>query len=192
MTTDGQRALLIIVVILLVLGLFWLIVLLTRMPKGPDGTASSSGSASDASASLYERLGGIYAIAAVINEFSDRVLADPTVGRGSQNEMLRQWSVNLAPKRLAGLKWMRTLWVAQAAGGPYVFKATVPPNAVAGNLNLQAPHCPFQMSSAEFDVVARILQQTMQDFKVGAQEQKEVLQAFAAHKEEVIACGSGR
>ena len=36
-----------------------------------------------ADASLYERLGGVFAIAAVVDHFSDAVIANPKVGRGS-------------------------------------------------------------------------------------------------------------
>jgi hemoglobin len=36
-----------------------------------------------AEASLYERLGGAFAIAAVIDHFSDAVVANPLTGQGS-------------------------------------------------------------------------------------------------------------
>ena len=75
--------------------------------------------------SLYERLGGIFAIAAVVDHFSDAVVKNPIVGQKSKNPQLQEWHTkNL--KRLPGLKFMRTLWVAQASGGPYQFKATKP------------------------------------------------------------------
>ena len=43
-------------------------------------------------ASLYERLGGVFAIAAVVDHFSDAVIANPKVGRGSANPQLDDWS----------------------------------------------------------------------------------------------------
>src|SRR4026209_258653 len=73
--------------------------------------------------SLYERLGGVFAIAAVVNHFSDAVVKNPIVGHKSKNPQLRQWHTkNL--ERLAGLKFMRTLWVAEVSGGPFKFTAT--------------------------------------------------------------------
>ncbi len=38
--------------------------------------------------SLYERLGGVFAIALVVNRFSDEVVANPKVGKGSPNPQL--------------------------------------------------------------------------------------------------------
>ena len=75
--------------------------------------------------SLYERLGGVFAIAAVVDHFSDAVVKNPIVGQKSKNPQLREWHTkNL--KRLPGLKFMRTLWVCNVSGGPFQFKATKP------------------------------------------------------------------
>src|SRR5450759_667435 len=75
--------------------------------------------------SLYERLGGAFAIAMVINRFSDEVVKNPNVGQGSKNKALNEWS-NKKLDRLPGLKFMRTLWVCDVAGGPMKFQATKP------------------------------------------------------------------
>ena len=40
--------------------------------------------------SLYERLGGVFAIAAVIDHFSDAVVQNPIVGQQSDNPALRE------------------------------------------------------------------------------------------------------
>src|ERR671923_652198 len=75
--------------------------------------------------SLYERLGGVFAIAAVVDHFSDAVVKNPIVGQKSKNPQLRQWHTkNL--QRLPGLKFMRTLWVCNVSGGPFEFTATRP------------------------------------------------------------------
>jgi hemoglobin len=42
--------------------------------------------------SLYDRLGGAFAIAAVIDRFSDALITNPIVGQESQNTALREWS----------------------------------------------------------------------------------------------------
>ena len=75
--------------------------------------------------SLYERLGGVFAIAAVVDHFSDAVVKNPIVGQKSKNPQLREWHTkNLG--RLPGLKFMRTLWVCNVSGGPFQFAATKP------------------------------------------------------------------
>jgi len=67
--------------------------------------------------SLYERLGGAFAIAAVVDHFSDALVHNPIVGQNSENPDLREWHTNNLG-RLPGLKFMRTLWVCNVAGGP--------------------------------------------------------------------------
>src|SRR5262245_55913435 len=74
--------------------------------------------------SLYERLGGVFAIAAVVNHFSDAIVKNPIVGQKSKNPKLREWHTkNLG--RLPGLKFMRTLWVCNVSGGPFQFTGAV-------------------------------------------------------------------
>src|SRR5215472_9069773 len=63
---------------------------------------------------LYERLGGIFAIAAVIDNFSDRLLRNPKIVNA--NPELREWHTATYHTRMPGLKWGRTLWVAMKAG----------------------------------------------------------------------------
>jgi hemoglobin len=67
--------------------------------------------------SLYERLGGAFAIAAVVDHFSEALVHNPIVGQTSENPDLREWHTNNLD-RLPGLKFMRTLWVCNVAGGP--------------------------------------------------------------------------
>jgi hypothetical protein len=55
---------------------------------------------------LYERLGGVFAIAAVVDHFSDAVVQNPIVGQKSENPDLREWHTNNLG-RLPGLKFMR-------------------------------------------------------------------------------------
>lgn len=132
--------------------------------------------------SLYERLGGVFAIAAVIDSFSDALLANPEVGTRSPNPALRDWSVNEQAVRLPGLKFMRTLWVCNVAGGPFEFSATRPGRTVLG---LEEAHRDLAITPAEFDAVAAELAAALDRFNVPAREKEETLAAFAAHKPEV-------
>lgn len=131
--------------------------------------------------SLYDRLGGVFAIAAVIDHFSDAVVRNPIVGQRSGNQALREWHTNNLG-RLPGLKFMRTLWVCNVAGGPFQFSATRPGSTVLG---LEEAHRNLRISPAEFDEVAAELGRTLDSFEVPEQEKGEVLGAFAAHKDEV-------
>ena len=82
-------------------------------------------------ASLYERLGGVFSIAAVVNHFSDAIVENPVVGQKSESPALREWHTNNLD-RLAGLKFMRTLWVCNVAGGPFEYTATKPGSTPVG------------------------------------------------------------
>jgi hemoglobin len=131
--------------------------------------------------SLYERVGGVFSIAAVVDHFSDAVVQNPIVGQQSENPALREWHTkNLI--RLPGLKFMRALWVCKISGGPYEFVATKPGSTPVG---LENAHRDLKISPAEFDEVAAELGRTLDYFKMPTREKNEVLAAFAAHKGEV-------
>ncbi len=131
--------------------------------------------------SLYERLGGAFAIAAVVDHFSDAVVQNPIAGKNSKNPALREWHTkNLG--RLPGLKFMRTLWVCAVAGGPFQYTGTKPGTTEVG---LEEAHRELKISPDEFDEVAAELGRTLDAFKVPQREKEEVLGAFAAHKNEV-------
>jgi hemoglobin len=133
--------------------------------------------------SLYERLGGVFAIAAVVDRFSDALIRNPIVGQRSKNPRLAKWH-NDSLDRLPGLKFMRTLWVCEVSGGPFRFQATKPGST---HLGLEEAHRNLKISPAEFDEVAAELGRTLDHFKVPKREKDEVLGAFAAHKNEVTA-----
>ena len=132
-------------------------------------------------ASLYERLGGVFAISAVVDRFSDALIENPIVGQQSSNPALREWHTNNLG-RLPGLKFMRTLWVCNVSGGPFEYSATEPGSTTLG---LEEAHREFRITPAEFDEVAAELARTLDAFEIPAREKDEVLGAFAAHKDEV-------
>ena len=145
--------------------------------------ATSVQAAAQTEKSLYERLGGVFAIAAVVDHFSDALVKNPIVGKNSKNPALRKWHrENLG--RLPGLKFMRTLWVCEVTGGPFKFSPTKPGQTPLG---LEEAHRDLKISPAEFDEVAAELGRSLDFAKVPAREKGEVLSAFAAHKDEVTA-----
>ena len=131
--------------------------------------------------SLYERLGGVFAIAAVVDHFSDAVVRNAVAGQGSANPALREWhTAELA--RLPGLKFMRTLWLCDISGGPFEYSGTKPGHE---KLSLEEAHRRLGITSDEFDAVATELASSLDHFGVPPKEKGEVLAAFAAHKPEV-------
>ena len=150
----------------------------------PEPTAneqSDKSSDKPAEKSLYDRLGGIFAIAAVVNYFSDEIIKDPVAGAQSRNPALREWHTKQLG-RLPGLKFMRTLWVANVSGGPFQYSPTRPGST---NLGLEEAHRNLRITPDEFDAVAGVLSRSLDHFAVPQREKSEVLAAFAAHKDEV-------
>ena len=66
----------------------------------------------DARPSLYERLGGVYPIAAVVDDFIDRIMVDP---RLNANPLVDEAHHRVSK---AGFKYLVTELVCQVTGGP--------------------------------------------------------------------------
>ena len=124
---------------------------------------------------LYERLGGIFAIAAVVNDFSDRLIVNPKIANA--NPELHEWHTVTYRTRLPGLKFGRTLWLASKAGGPFLYTGK----------EMRDAHFDLKISPEVFDEVAAELANALDDFNVPEREKQEVLAAFAAEKGEVSA-----
>jgi hemoglobin len=125
--------------------------------------------------SLYERIGGIYAIAAVVDHFSDQLITNQKVLEA--NPELNEWHTKTYPARLPGLKFLRTMWVAALAGGPFQYTAR----------ELRDAHFDLKIPPDVFDEVEAELGRTLDHFKVPEREKGEVLAAFGGWKGEVTA-----
>ena len=125
--------------------------------------------------SLYERLGGVYAIAAVVDRFSDQLLKNPKIVNA--NPQLKEWHTEKHKVRLPGLKFNRTLWVCAVSGGPYQYTAK----------SLHDAHLDLHITPEVFDEVSAELGRTLDYFKVPQREKEEALAAFDAQKHDVTA-----
>lgn len=125
--------------------------------------------------SLYERLGGVYAIAAVVDRFSDQLLKNPKIV--NSNPQLKEWHTEKYKVRLPGLKFNRTLWVCAVSGGPYQYTAK----------SLRDAHFDLHIPSEVFDEVSAELGRALDYFKVPKREKDEAMAAFNAQKPDVIA-----
>ena len=124
---------------------------------------------------LYERLGGIFAIAAVVDNFSDRLIKNPKIVNA--NPELHEWHTVTYRTRLPGLKWERTWWLAMKAGGPFLYTGK----------EMRDAHFDLKISPEVFDEVEAELENALNDFKVPERERQEVHAAFATEKGEVTA-----
>jgi hemoglobin len=120
--------------------------------------------------SLYDRLGGVNAISMVVDRFSDAIIENPKL---QQNPALREWNES---GQLPGLKFMRTLWLCEQAGGPFKYTGK----------DMHSAHKDLHITSEEFDEVGAEIARALDHFGVPEQEKDEVLAAIVAHKEEVV------
>jgi hemoglobin len=108
--------------------------------------------------SLYERLGGIYSIAVVIDDFIDRVMAD---GRLNANPAVNEAHHRVPP---AGFKYLVTEMVGWATGGPQKYTGRSMPDS----------HRHLNITPKEWDAFMDDFQQTLDKFRVPAAEQAEL------------------
>ena len=120
--------------------------------------------------SLYERIGGVNAIAMVVDRFSDEIVKNPKL---NVNPALREWNES---GQLPGLKFMRTLWLCQQAGGPFQYTGR----------ELGEAHKDLHITSDEFDEVGAEIARALDHFNVPEREKQEVLAAIVARKDEVV------
>jgi hemoglobin len=135
-------------------------------------TAEATGQTPTAS-SLYDRLGGIFAIAAVVNRFSDEIITNPKL---NENPALKAWNETEAAVRLPGLKFMRTLWVASLAGGPFKYTG----------LPLDEAHQDLHLTDEEFKEVGAEIVRALDYYQVPEQEKQELVAAYMTAMPDVV------
>ena len=112
--------------------------------------------------SLYERLGGIYSIATVVDDFIDRIMNDPRI---NANPAVNEAHYRVPP---AGFKYLVTEMVGWASGGPQ--KYTGRP--------MRESHEHLNITPKEWDAFMDDFQQTLDTFGVPAAEQAELKTIF--------------
>ena len=123
--------------------------------------------------SLYDRLGGYFAIAAVVNRFSDQIITNATL---NENPALKAWNETEAEARLPGLKFGRTLWIAAAAGGPFEYTG----------LPLSEAHTEFNLTAEQFAEVGAEIVRALDFYEVPEREQQELVAAYSASMSDVV------
>src|SRR5918994_6264185 len=108
--------------------------------------------------SLYERLGGVYSIAAVVDELVARVMADP---RLNANPAVDEAHHRVPP---AGFKYLATEMVCWASGGPQKYTGR----------SMADSHRHLNITPQEWEAFMDDFQQTLDKFKVPSAEQAEL------------------
>ena len=80
-----------------------------------DSGGGSLSSSEESPPSLYERLGGVYSIAPVVDDFIDRIMDDP---RLNANPLVDEAHHRVSP---SGFKYLVTEMVCWASGGPQTY-----------------------------------------------------------------------
>jgi hemoglobin len=123
-----------------------------------------------AKAPLYERLGGVYAIATVVDDFIERVLVNETLNANPRIDAARQH----IPK--AGLKFQVTALVCQVTGGPCVYTGR----------DMRAAHAHLDIGEKEWQALVDDFVKTLDRFKVPKAEQQELLAIVGSTKPEIV------
>lgn len=109
-------------------------------------------------ASLYERLGGVYNIATVVEDFIDRIMVDP---RLNANPRVDEAHHRVSP---AGFKYLVTEMVCWATGGPQTYTGR----------SMRDSHQDLMITADEWEAFLDDLQQTLDKFGVPQAEQAEL------------------
>ncbi len=120
--------------------------------------------------SLYERLGGVYAIAAVVDDFIDRIMIDPSLNANP--------AVDEAHHRVskAGFKYLVTEMVCWAAGGPQKYTGR----------DMEETHRNLRITDGEWAVFCADLQATFEKFGVPAAERAELFAIVESTKGDIV------
>ena len=120
--------------------------------------------------SLYDRLGGVYNIAPVVDDLIDRVMVDPRLNANPR--------VDEAHHRVsaAGFKYFVTEMLCQAAGGPQHYSGRT----------MGDSHRHLMITHDEWQAFMGDVQQTLDKFGVPQPEQDEVKSIVESTREAIV------
>ena len=121
--------------------------------------------------SLYDRLGGVYAIATVIDDLVDRIMVDP---RLNANPLVDEAHHRVPP---AGFKYLATEMVCWAAGGPQKYTGK----------SMTESHGHLKITGEEWEAFLDDFQQTLDKFKVPSGEQAELKAIVNSTRSDIVA-----
>jgi hemoglobin len=120
--------------------------------------------------SLYDRLGGVYSIATVVDDLINRVMSD---ARLNANPLVDEAHHRVPP---AGFKYLVTELVCFAAGGPQKYSGK----------SMAESHSHLRISAKEWDAFMDDLQRTLDKFAVPAEEQAELKAIVNSTRSDIV------
>ncbi|HSH00213.1 MAG TPA: group 1 truncated hemoglobin, partial [candidate division Zixibacteria bacterium] len=122
-----------------------LLALALAAPLAADEAAGESAATPDNSASLYDRLGGVYSIAEVVDNFIDRLYENDILNANPE--------IVAAHERVtqSGLKYRVTTLVCQLTGGPQVYHGR----------SLKEAHAHLNINEAQWNEMVRVFGETL-------------------------------
>jgi len=138
------------------------------------GTATQTARAQATQPSLYERLGGAYSIATVVDDFIERLLVNATLNANPAIDEAR----TRVPK--AGLKFHVTAMVCEVSGGPCKYTGRA----------MKESHQHLNITQAEWDAMVVDFKATLNKFKVPQREQQELITIVGSTKNDIVRSSS--
>ncbi len=121
---------------------------------------------------LYERLGGAYAIAGAADYLVDRLHTNATLNKANK----KVEDFHTAPYK-AGYKFMVTAWSIEATGGPKCYPGR----------DMFEAHKNLGLTDYEFDVTAHEIRNTLYQLGVPQAETNEFMVIIESYRSKVIA-----
>ena len=120
--------------------------------------------------SLYDRLGGVYSIAAVVDDFIDRIMDNPLLNANP--------NVDEAHHRVskAGFKYLVTEMVCWATGGPQKYTGKT----------MRDSHEHLEITEQEWHVFLKDFQDTLDKFEVPPPEQQELFAIVESTRDDIV------
>ena len=140
------------------------------------GAATQTAKAQVKQPSLYERLGGTYNIATLVDDFIERLLVNATL---NANPALKEARARV-PK--AGLKFHVAALVCEVSGGPCKYTGRT----------MKDSHQHLNITRAEWEAMVADFKATLNKFNVPQREQQELLTIVESTRNDIVRSSSDR
>jgi hemoglobin len=124
--------------------------------------------------SLYDRLGGVYNIATVVDDFIDRIMVDP---RLNANPRVDEAHHRVSPP---GFKYLVTEMLCWATGGPQHYSGR----------SMEESHQHLLITPAEWEAFMDDFQRTLDKFQVPPPEQDELKAIVESTRDAIVVAPS--
>lgn len=119
---------------------------------------------------LYDRLGGVYSIATVVDDFIERLLVNATL---NANPAIKDARTRVAK---AGLKFHVTALVCEVTGGPCRYSGR----------SMKDAHAQLNITEGQWQAMVADFRKTLDKFKVPAKEQEELISIVGSTKKDIV------